>query len=569
MSRLHRREYEQPLNKTLRVNSITNTPAPKQVPSSQLIQGRKAYLENQLARIRADIDQCERELKLIDCAREEENLARVRAEDRHLNILREKFNSDPETGIEMAIRNQIIQRTHKDVARFLYSTSGLSKESIGNYLGNKDDFAIGVLYEFTSLQNFQNIGIVDALRRFLGSFRLPGEGQKIDRIVESFAQHYQSSNPETFANADIVHVLAYAIVLLNTSLHNKNASKKSVGGKMTCQEFCSMVTKGFNGPDFSGQIKIPSQDLIIQIYESVRNEALRFPNDQNTGANPVMLRTVFASPEKSGMLYKQGGNIRTWKRRFFVLQNCCLYYFENETDRQPKGIVPLNGLAVRDVNTYPIGGGTTSTSLGKAYVFEIYPLDTSGKIRACKTGDLGKIQEGNHRVYRLATSTANDKFEWISALKLATSRCNESWQCSSDARADTLSEQGFDVARKLQFRRNGITIADRGNANLEKFMNNFFRGSDIDGEIHSNSSGHFEELRKKSMSLEKLSEIRQLPENHPLVNQYQTEQFRQTHKKRGHTVEPSMRNQMPLPLNQTSNIENESNVANGVSAVFF
>ncbi len=37
-------------------------------------------------------------------------------------------------------------------------------------------------------------------RAFLGSFQLPGEAQKIDRMMESFASRYCECNPGTFSN---------------------------------------------------------------------------------------------------------------------------------------------------------------------------------------------------------------------------------------------------------------------------------------------------------------------------------------------------------------------------------
>lgn len=43
--------------------------------------------------------------------------------------------------------------------------------------------------------NFQEMGFDDALRFFLSAFWLPGEAQKIDRIVERFARKYVQNNP--------------------------------------------------------------------------------------------------------------------------------------------------------------------------------------------------------------------------------------------------------------------------------------------------------------------------------------------------------------------------------------
>lgn len=59
-----------------------------------------------------------------------------------------------------------------------------------------------------------------AMRVFLESFRLPGEAQKINRIMESFGAHYHGQCPHIFKNADAVYILAYSVILLNTDQHN-------------------------------------------------------------------------------------------------------------------------------------------------------------------------------------------------------------------------------------------------------------------------------------------------------------------------------------------------------------
>ena len=61
-----------------------------------------------------------------------------------------------------------------------------------------------------------------ALRKVLLRFKLPGEAQKIDRLMERFARHYHRRNPTVFAKDDTAYVLAFSMVLLNTDLHNPN-----------------------------------------------------------------------------------------------------------------------------------------------------------------------------------------------------------------------------------------------------------------------------------------------------------------------------------------------------------
>ena len=59
-------------------------------------------------------------------------------------------------------------------------------------------------------------------RRFLAGFRLPGEAQKIDRLMEKFAERFVKCNPEAFRSADVAYVLAYSEV--PDQQHTKHAA---------------------------------------------------------------------------------------------------------------------------------------------------------------------------------------------------------------------------------------------------------------------------------------------------------------------------------------------------------
>ena len=47
-------------------------------------------------------------------------------------------------------------------------------------------------------------------RDFLWSFRLPGEAQKIDRMMEAFAEQYCTKNPGKFKTAGLLHNRIYS-----------------------------------------------------------------------------------------------------------------------------------------------------------------------------------------------------------------------------------------------------------------------------------------------------------------------------------------------------------------------
>jgi len=50
------------------------------------------------------------------------------------------------------------------------------------------------MYSYVDLLDFDGIAFVPALRKFLEGFRLPGEAQKIDRLMEKFAARYCQCN---------------------------------------------------------------------------------------------------------------------------------------------------------------------------------------------------------------------------------------------------------------------------------------------------------------------------------------------------------------------------------------
>ncbi len=59
-----------------------------------------------------------------------------------------------------------------------------------------------------------------------GRLRLPGEAQKIDRMMERFASHYCASNADVFTNPDSAYLLAFSLIMLNTDAHNPAIKNK-------------------------------------------------------------------------------------------------------------------------------------------------------------------------------------------------------------------------------------------------------------------------------------------------------------------------------------------------------
>ncbi|KAL7467733.1 hypothetical protein ACHAXS_007976 [Conticribra weissflogii] len=163
-----------------------------------------------------------------------------------------KFTLSPKSGLSFFIENGFVELDAQDVARFLYENSEkLDKTQIGEVLGREPDasfvkeddidperggkgFFLRVLHHYVDKMEFTGLLFDDAIRLFLSGFRLPGEAQKIDRIMEKFAERFTRQNTDVFPSADTAFILAFSVIMLNTDLHNPSIKPER---RMTLESF--------------------------------------------------------------------------------------------------------------------------------------------------------------------------------------------------------------------------------------------------------------------------------------------------------------------------------------------
>nr|CAB3458344.1 unnamed protein product [Digitaria exilis] len=178
-----------------------------------------------------------------------------------------EFNRKPAKGIEYLLSNKLIENKASSVAQFLKSTPSLDKVMIGEYLGQHEEFPLAVMHAYVDSMKFSGLKFDAAIREFLKGFRLPGEAQKIDRIMEKFAERYCADNPGLFKNADTAYVLAYAVIMLNTDAHNP-----MVWPKMSKSDFVRMNT-------VSDAEECAPKELLEEIYDSIVKEEIKMKDD--------------------------------------------------------------------------------------------------------------------------------------------------------------------------------------------------------------------------------------------------------------------------------------------------
>ncbi|XP_012280396.1 IQ motif and SEC7 domain-containing protein 1 isoform X2 [Orussus abietinus] len=200
------------------------------------------------------------------------------------------FNKKPERGINYLIRRGFLENSPQGVARFLISRKGLSKQMIGEYLGNlQNTFNMAVLECFSHELDLSGMQVDVALRKFQAYFRMPGEAQKIERLMEVFSQRYCQCNPDVISrlrSADTVFVLAFAIIMLNTDLHTPNLKPER---RMRLDDF----VKNLRGIDDCGDI---DRDILVGIYERVKANEFKPGSDHVTQVMKVQATIVGKKP---------------------------------------------------------------------------------------------------------------------------------------------------------------------------------------------------------------------------------------------------------------------------------
>uniref|UniRef100_A0A182P8A8 SEC7 domain-containing protein n=1 Tax=Anopheles epiroticus TaxID=199890 RepID=A0A182P8A8_9DIPT len=200
------------------------------------------------------------------------------------------FNRKPKKGIAFLQERGLLGTTVEDVARWLHEDERLDKTQIGDYLGENDEQSKAVMCAYIDAMNFAELDIVAALRYFLEGFRLPGEAQKIDRLMEKFASRYCDCNPNNtlFASADTVYVLAFSVIMLTTDLHSPQ-----VKHKMTKEQYIKM-NRGI-----SDNKDLP-EEYLSQIYDEIAGHEIKM---KNTVANKPANKQIIVNEKKRKLLW--------------------------------------------------------------------------------------------------------------------------------------------------------------------------------------------------------------------------------------------------------------------------
>ncbi len=249
----------------------------------------------------------------LDRVTSSHHLSNIKSKKRLMRKAAKLFNTKSSTGISFLVSCGIIADpvTPRSIASFLRNglVVGLDKKQVGVYLGEvgkpavagkspkvweRDWFHKEVLVEYCSLFDFDRQSLLDGLRMFLASFRLPGEAQQIDRILQAFADSCGNRCEESMNGglnlfsedpkraADVAFLLSFSIIMLNTDQHNDNIREDR---RMKKSDFVR------NNADYGKDITDPGKELpreyLEAIYDSIREEEIKTEGEGADGSMTV------------------------------------------------------------------------------------------------------------------------------------------------------------------------------------------------------------------------------------------------------------------------------------------
>uniref|UniRef100_A0A3Q3B4E0 ADP-ribosylation factor guanine nucleotide-exchange factor 2 (brefeldin A-inhibited) n=1 Tax=Kryptolebias marmoratus TaxID=37003 RepID=A0A3Q3B4E0_KRYMA len=203
------------------------------------------------------------------------------------------FNKKPKRGVQYLQDQGMLGSTAEDIAQFLHQEDRLDTTQVGEFLGENNKFNKEVMYSYVDQLDFCGRDFVSALRMFLEGFRLPGEAQKIDRLMEKFAARYLECNQgqTLFASADTAYVLAYSIIMLTTDLHSPQ-----VKNKMTKEQYIKM-NRGINDS------KDLPEEYLSSIYDEIAGKKIAMKESKEFSITPKSNKQSVASEKQRRLLY--------------------------------------------------------------------------------------------------------------------------------------------------------------------------------------------------------------------------------------------------------------------------
>uniref|UniRef100_A0A6B2G121 IQ motif and SEC7 domain-containing protein 3 (Trinotate prediction) n=1 Tax=Myxobolus squamalis TaxID=59785 RepID=A0A6B2G121_MYXSQ len=276
------------------------------------------------------------------------------------------------------------------IATFLTSCPFFSKKKIGEMLGNiSNKFCEQILVEFINKFEIVGVPLEDSYRKFMSCFKMPGESQKIEKIIKLFSSQYFLSNKEMdfdgyrYENEDSVMVLLYALTMLNVDLHNCAINKK-----MTREEFIINVKRTEDCANVY-------EEILGQFYDNILNK--EFETGFDNTSQLIQLRKLLCTNDLEFV---------TENRQLIAIFEGSEIYIDifNRINLKPRTFFMFNDCFICLKKTSPVNSSQTINfqykckKIFKLAEYKVYPNHKStlpNTLSFCPTTNKVKIQYKN------------------------------------------------------------------------------------------------------------------------------------------------------------------------------
>lgn len=241
-------------------------------------------------------------------------------DENKIEIIRQ-FNIKAKSGIELL--QQMCQKHGLNISEeladlFITEKKQLNLEYVGDYLSSPDKGNQNTLKSFVDRMDFKDKTFANALREYLQTFKLPGEAQKIDRLVEAFGSKYcKDNNTQDIDGEDAAYLLAFQSIMLNSDLH-----KAGIKNKMTLEQLKKNLKGTNNGHDFPNHLleglynDIKARPFELNFVETVPGYNITSNNLNNDPAF-IEINNILSDNKARGNLIKDSMEVnidkpKTW-----------------------------------------------------------------------------------------------------------------------------------------------------------------------------------------------------------------------------------------------------------------
>lgn len=152
-------------------------------------------------------------------------------------------------------------------------------------------------------------------------------------LLEAEKERVRATEEERDLFKELAHTLQEEKNLLESSASERPGGLYSEEDKVHPGEFDALATH-------HNEILISHIKYLQRTFES--DEALARALYSNLAADAI------PNPNRCGYLTKQGGAVKSWKRRYFVLKDNFLFYYKRPRDDSPTGVIQLEGCSVEE-----------------------------------------------------------------------------------------------------------------------------------------------------------------------------------------------------------------------------